>query len=68
MESKFKVGQKVKVINDGEIGEILSFSYDSENGFKYTISSKEVDIPNKAVIDGVKTCLEAELEEVKDEN
>lgn len=67
MKPKFEIGQKVKVSNDGEIGEVLSFSFDGEK-FIYRISSKEVDIAVKEVINGVKTCGEDELKKIKEEN
>ncbi len=66
MKAKFEVGQKVKVKQDGEVGAIVAFSYSSESGFRYSVSSKEVDIEKKEVIHGVKNCLEDELEAVKE--
>lgn len=65
MKNKFKVGDKVKTINDPEIGEVLDFSYDSAVGYTYRISSKEVDIINKIIVDGVKICKENEMEAAK---
>ena len=66
MLPKFKIGQKVQVVNDGEIGEILAFSYDSNlKAIRYTVSSKEVDLVKKEVIEGVKNCMESELKTVK---
>ena len=64
MKIKFEVGQKVKCL-DGEVGEVLGFSYSQQNGVIYTISSKEVDLEKKEIINGVKTMREDELEAVK---
>lgn len=63
---RFDVGKKVKVkgTSDFDGGEILSVSYIDDKWF-YKFSSKEVDLTKKEVIDGVKTCSEEELEEVK---
>lgn len=63
--NKFNVGDKVKTINDPETGEIMDFSYDSAVGYTYRISSKEVDIINKSIVDGIKICKENELEAVQ---
>jgi hypothetical protein len=64
MKLKFEIGQKVKCL-DGEIGEVLSFSYSSERGAVYTVSSREVDLKAREVVDGIKTCMESELKGVK---
>lgn len=61
---KFKIGQKVKVKHDGEVGEVISLMANAE-GVRYTISSKEWDFKNKTVLEGVKNCMEDELEAVK---
>jgi hypothetical protein len=60
MKPKFEVGQKV-IASDGEVCEILSFSYDSVNGFRYVLSSKELDYVKKETIEGIKNCTEDEL-------
>lgn len=66
---EFKVGQTVRIKADGEEGEILSAHIDV-SGVKYTVSSREVDLEAKKILEGVKTCLEEELEavEVKEES
>jgi len=61
---KFKLGQKVKIKNDEEVGEVLSVHVNND-GILYTISSREVDLAKKSVVLGVKNCMEDELEEVK---
>lgn len=71
MKPKFNIGDTVKVKADGEIGEVVGFSYDLSvatskiSGFRYKITSREVDFAMKEVIDGFKNCLEEELEVVK---
>lgn len=62
----FSIGQKVKVVADGEIGEVLAIRVD-ESGVTYTISSKEVDFQAKEIINGVKHLREEEVEEVTSE-
>lgn len=66
---EFKIGQTVRIKADGEEGEVLSAQIDV-NGVKYTVSSREVDLEAKKILEGVKTCLEEELEavEVKEES
>jgi len=59
---KFKIGDTVKVIADGEIGEIVSVNMNAD-GIRYTITSKEVDMERKRIVHGVKHCMEEELEE-----
>ena len=59
----FEVGQKVRVKSDGEVGEVISIHVDG-NGIRYTITSKEVDLQAKAVIEGVKHLMAEELEAV----
>ena len=63
---KFNIGDKVKEkgASPKDAGEVLSFSYDGEK-YVYRISSKEVDFENKAVIEGVKTLMENEMEASK---
>lgn len=63
---KFEIGQKVKFMRDtdNDAGHIIGFSFDSEVGYRYQVQCKEVDIENKTIITGIKTCLESELVEV----
>lgn len=65
MDINFEIGQKVKVISDGEVGEVLAIHVTSE-GVRYTISSKEVDMQKKEIINGVKHCGQDELEAVEE--
>lgn len=65
MKPKFKVGQTVKDKATGEEGQVLSFTYHSETGFVYQVSSKEVDVAKKEIIEGIKHCSDKELEAVK---
>jgi hypothetical protein len=62
-QPKFKVGQKVKFKDDHDrlTGEVLSFSYDSEKGYTYKISSKYYDADLHDMVTGMKTCAEDEL-------
>ncbi len=62
---KFNIGQTVRNKADEEIGVIEAFSYDPEVGFRYKVTSREVDISAKEVIDGFKTVTEKEIEAVK---
>lgn len=61
MKPKFGIGDKVKHLQDGEICEVVSFTV-SEAGIVYKITSKEVDIKAKEVINGYKHVGEDELE------
>ena len=67
MNTKFHIGQKVTVVADGEVGEVQSVHI-QEAGVSYTISSKEVDINKKEIINGVKTCAEDELDAFVEED
>lgn len=60
---KFTIGQKVKFQNDDdrEYGEVLSFSYDPQNGWTYKISGRELDHIAKDIVQGIKICREDEL-------
>lgn len=58
---KFDIAEKVRVIADGEVGEVLSFHVDAD-GTTYRITSVEVDLAAKQLLNGVKTCKESELE------
>lgn len=68
MQAQFEIGQKVHFIGDSkdEAGEVLSYSYSADKGFVYQISAREVDLAKKEVINGVKTCTEAELVAVEE--
>ncbi len=68
MKPKFEIGQKVKFVNDNdsEAGKVMSFSFSPDRGFVYQISSKEVDLAKKEIINGVKSCAESELVAVKE--
>lgn len=61
MKTKFAVGDKV-IAPDGELGEIVSVHID-ENGVWYTMTSKEVDVPRREIIEGFKHLTEDELKE-----
>lgn len=67
MKPKYKIGDKVKFNGDSEfdIGEVISIIITASD-IKYTISSKEVDIVKKMLVDGSKTCLESELLLIKE--
>jgi len=63
---KYSIGSHVQDINElSEHGEIIGLSSLREGKkvtFLYQIKSKEVDIPNKRILDGVKTFREDELQ------
>ena len=61
----FEIGQKVRVKSDGEVGEVVSIHVDA-SGVRYTITSREVDLQAKAVIEGVKHLGQEEVEAVDD--
>lgn len=65
MDIKFKIGQKVKVLQDGEVCVVLRISVNAD-GVSYTLSSKDWDSAKKEVIEGVKTCYQDELEAYKE--
>lgn len=64
--NKFKVGQIV-LSSDGQEHEVLSFSFDSENGFRYKVTSKEVDMIKKEIVHGISHYSEKELKGVKND-
>jgi hypothetical protein len=64
--NKFKVGQKVKS-SDGDTHVVLAFSFDSERGFVYKVSSKEVDMVKKELVEGISHYSEKELKGIKSE-
>ena len=43
----------------------MGFSFSLGSGMMYQVSSKEVDVVNKMLIEGIKTIREDELEAVK---
>lgn len=67
-QPKFTIGQKVKFVNDHDVhaGLVQGFSYDSNSGYSYKISSKTYDIESNSMVEGIKNCREEELVEVKD--
>lgn len=70
MTPKFEIGKKVRFIGDSEAdaGNVVSFSFEPDRGFIYKISSVDVDVKNKKLVNGFKTCLESELVAVEEEN
>ena len=64
---KFDIGSRVKMIGDPDVdaGEVVSFNYSADSGFRYQVTSKEVDMV-KRNFSRIKNCLEAELEAVKE--
>lgn len=59
----FQIGNKVRVINDSRMaGEIVSYSFDSINGYLYRITSRYYDAEKNEMIEGVMTCREVEIE------
>lgn len=69
MNPKFKVGDLIQeVSNENETGNIISISWNSDQGFGYIVSSKEVDTIKKEVIEGIKTYKEDEIELAKEKD
>lgn len=64
MKLKYNIGDSVKETSTGETGRVISVNI-SDSGVRYTITSKEVDIPNKDIIYGVKHLTEDEIENTK---
>lgn len=60
-EAKFKLGDKVKFLNDKEVSDVLVIHLD-DKGYWYTLSSKAFDMETKEVTMGVKYGHETELE------
>lgn len=58
---KFKIGNKVKVKGQTELHEVLGIMVDSD-GVVYKVSSKEVDIQAKEIVNGISFYREEELE------
>ncbi|KKT30494.1 MAG: hypothetical protein UW18_C0015G0005 [Microgenomates group bacterium GW2011_GWF1_44_10] len=65
-ENKFKIGDlvKFKQDKDSDAGEVLSLSFGGKE-WSYRLSSKEVDLEAKEIINGIKTGMEDELVLVK---
>ena len=61
---KFKIGDKVKAKGSNDIHEILGINIDIE-GIVYKVSSKEVDIQAKEIVEGVSFYKEEELGGIK---
>lgn len=63
MKQKFKIGDKVREKDSGnkEVSKVLSFSFNGEE-YLYKLSSTEVDVENKELVEGVKFCKQDELE------
>ena len=59
----FTIDQQVKFSGDHDrmTGKVLSFSYDSETGYTYKISSKYYDADLNDMVEGIKICKESEL-------
>jgi hypothetical protein len=66
MNPKFKLGQTVRIKGDGEVGEIVSYVASITGISYYSISSKEVDLTEKKILEGVKHVQEDEIEAVKE--
>lgn len=68
MKPKFNIGDKVKFLDDSDslAGIVVSFSYVPESEeFRYTFGVRAYSPEDNEMKDGVKTCLESELVEVK---
>jgi hypothetical protein len=63
MEPKFALDQQVKFLNDHDrmTGKVISFSWDSENGYTYKISSRYYSVELHDMVNGIKICREEEL-------
>lgn len=69
MKPKFDLGQSVRLKTDPESdsGKVVKYSYNGES-FVYTITSVEVDVKNKRLINGYKHAEESELVPAKDKD
>lgn len=67
IKNKYNIGDRVKFIGDtdNDVGLVVGLSFDGEE-WTYKISSKEVDVAKKEIIEGIKTCKESELVVVKE--
>jgi len=61
---KFKIGDKVKAKGQSDVHEVLGFNVD-ENGIVYKVSSKEVDVQAKELVNGISFYKEEELGGIK---
>ena len=63
LKFKFDVGEEVFVKTDKlkEKHEVLGFTYDSATGFTYKVSSVEVDVARKKIVNGISFYKEDEL-------
>ena len=68
-KNKFNIGDFVKFINDkdSDAGDVVGLSFDG-NEWSYKISSKEVDLDKKEIINGIKFGKESELVAVEKSN
>ncbi len=62
MKPKFKINEKVKFINDpdSDAGNVVSIIFDGKS-YCYRISVRDLDLNEKKIVEGFKTCLESEL-------
>lgn len=60
MQPKFDIGDKVKTA-DGEVCQVVSYSFDGST-FTYKLSSREVDLRARKLIEGVKNVTQEEIE------
>lgn len=60
----FKIGDKVKPIKSNQVGQVVGYMEDV-TGITYKITSKEVDVANKEVVNGYSFYKEEELEKEK---
>lgn len=65
MKPKYDIGQVV-VTDDNEACTVLSYSYDGDQ-FSYRLSSKDVDVRNRKMVEGVKNVLESEIKPLETE-
>ena len=63
-QSKFWIGDMVEM-EDGQQGEVKSLSFIPDKGWIYYVSSQEVDIQAKKLIDGTAILTQDELKAVK---
>jgi hypothetical protein len=63
--AKYAIGEKV--LYQSEVSEVLGYSYDTERGYLYKLSSIEVDTRAKRLIKGIKHVLEVDLSPVKEQ-
>lgn len=64
IEIKFKIGQEVRERGKSEKHTVIGFMTDM-GGVTYKVSSKEVDVQAKELVEGVSFYKEEELEAVK---